>query len=39
MTEADDAAVAGESGAPAVAPRAAEGEAVAPVSIDPPLAG
>jgi len=39
MTEAENAEAAGESGAPAATPRAAEGEAVAPVSIDPPLAG
>jgi uncharacterized protein YqhQ len=39
MSEADDASEAGESGSPAPTSRAAEGEAVAPVSIDPPLAG
>jgi hypothetical protein len=39
MSEADDASEAGESGSPAPTSRTAEGEAVAPVSIDPPLAG
>jgi Protein of unknown function (DUF1385) len=40
MTEADEAAAAAAPGAPTTTvPRAAEGEAAAPVSIDPPLAG
>jgi hypothetical protein len=42
MSEADEGAAAGAPGTTATtsaAPRAAEGEAAAPVSIDPPLAG